>query len=249
MAIPATLLTIPGVQPLQLEVQNVEDLGPRMRRIVVSSPTLEEFTYRPGQDVMLVMGEQDGRPLSRRYTIRAHDPAAGTLELYIVAHGVDGPGARWAAAAKAGDRVEGVGPRGKIFLDDGAEWHLFFGDESAAAVSLAMLEAVPADIPARAYIEVTDEQDELPHSARHEVRWLHRATATTSANESGETLQQALETVELPPGKGHVYIAGEVRAVAALKQAALARGLAVEQISAKAYWGLGKPNASRGEPD
>ena len=240
MAVPATLLSIPGVQPLDLEVQAVEDLGPRMRRIVLGGAALRNFSYQPGQDVMLVLGEQSGRPLSRRYTIRSHDSQAATLELNIVAHGVDGPGARWAANATQGIRIDGVGPRGKIFLDPDAEWHYFFGDESAAPASLVMLEAVPANVAARAVIEVTNRDDELPHNAQHEVEWLHRERAQ---------LLQALQRAELPPGQGHIYIAGEVRVVATLKEAALARGVPAERISAKAYWGRGRPNATRGEPD
>jgi NADPH-dependent ferric siderophore reductase len=240
MVVPATLLSIPGVQPLELEVQEVQDLGPRMRRIVFTGAALRDFRYEPGQDVMLVLGEHAGRPLSRRYTIRSLDPRAGRLELNIVAHGVDGPGARWAASAQPGTRIDGVGPRGKILLDPSAAWHYFLGDESAAPVSLVMLEALPTDVPAAAWIEVVDELDELPHNALHEVHWLHR---------DGAHLQQALERAELPPGAGRIYIAGEVRLVAALKDAALARGVPAERISAKAYWGLGRPNATRGEPD
>lgn len=46
-------------------------------------------------------------------------------------------------ARDRGDRVDGVGPRGKVFLDPDAHWHLFLGDESAAPASLNMLEALP----------------------------------------------------------------------------------------------------------
>jgi NADPH-dependent ferric siderophore reductase len=245
MPVPASLLSIPGVQPLELEVRRVEDVGPRMRRIILTDPSLRQFRFQPGQDIMLVLGEQNGRPLSRRYTIRSLDTDAAALELNVVAHGVDGPGARWAASARPGTRIDGVGPRGKIFLDPTAEWHYFFGDESAAPVSLAMLEAVPANVPAAAWIEVTDAEDELPHQAQHAVHWLHRANASLA----NAPLLEALQKADLPAGVGHVYIAGEVRLVAALKEAALARGVPAERISAKAYWGLGRANATRGEPD
>jgi NADPH-dependent ferric siderophore reductase len=45
-----------------------------------------------------------------------------------------------------------------------------------------------------------------------------------------------------------VYIAGEVQIVSAVLRSALARGLAVEQLSPKAYWGRGKANENNGEP-
>ena len=46
-----------------------------------------------------------------------------------------------------------------------------------------------------------------------------------------------------------MYIAGEVQIIAAIQRAALARGLAPEQVSPKAYWGRGKSNANNGEPE
>jgi NADPH-dependent ferric siderophore reductase len=58
----------------------------------------------------------------------------------------------------------------------------------------------------------------------------------------------AVTGVGLPAGHGHAYLAGEARAVLALREALAARGLAPEQISAKAYWGLGRANAAHGEP-
>src|ERR1043166_2676322 len=128
--LPQRLLSIPGVRPLELEVVEAADMGPRMRCIRVTADNLRDFTYEPGQDVMLVLSGGE-RPLSRRYSIRGFDERTATLELNVVAHGVHGPGARWAASTESGDRVNGVGPRGKIFVNKSADWHLFLGDESA----------------------------------------------------------------------------------------------------------------------
>jgi len=242
--LPARLAGIPGVQPLDLEVVEVSELGARMRRILLASGGLRDFAYRAGQDVMLVLGGTPDRPLSRRYSIRRLDPQNGTVELNIVTHGVHGPGAAWAASVQVGDRVDGVGPRGKVFIDPEADWHLFLGDESAAPATLNMLEALPPSASGVAYLEVASTADELP--AAHEVRWLHRGEVPAI---SSTQLAEALASVALPSGRGHVYIAGEVQVVAGLQRAALARGLAPEQIFAKAYWGRGKANADRGEPD
>jgi NADPH-dependent ferric siderophore reductase len=197
---------------------------------------------------MLVLGMVDGRPLSRRYTIRGHDAQRQTLELNVVAHGVEGPGARWAAGARTGDRVNGVGPRGKIFLNPDADWHVFLGDESAAPGYLAMLEALPDAVAGVAYLGVTLAEDQLPTSAtgRHEVHWLHRGEVPAT---DSNLLVQAVGSMDLPAGRGHIYIAGEVQVVAEVRAAALARGLAAEQLSPKAYWGRGRANAPRGEPD
>jgi NADPH-dependent ferric siderophore reductase len=245
--LPPRLLTIPGVQPLELEVSDVSDLGPRMRRIRLTDATLDRFACQPGQDVMLVLAGSGERPLSRRYTIRGHDRAARLLELNIVAHGVHGPGAAWAAAAQPGDRINGVGPRGKIYLDPSADWHLFVGDETAAPGYLNMLEALSSETPGRAFLEVAAVEDELSSSASgtHEVTWLHRGDTPAI---SSDRLVATMQAVDLPAGRGHVYIAGEVQVVNAVLRAALARGLAAEQVSPKAYWGRGKSNENNGEP-
>jgi len=246
--LPARLLGIPGVRPLELEVADVSDIGSRMRRIRLTGSALADFTYKPGQDVMLVLGGTPDRPLSRRYSIRNLDRDTRTLELNVVTHAVQGPGARWAAGARAGASVGGVGPRGKVFVDPDADWHLFLGDESAAAASLHMLEALPPTVGGVAYLEVGAGADELPTTATgaHEVGWLYRGerAAITSA-----LLVQAMTSAVLPPGRGRVYIGGEVQVVAEVQRAALARGLATEQIFAKAYWGRDRANADRGEPD
>ena len=257
MPLPASVLGIPGVQPLEMQVVDLGDLGPRMRRVLLGAPAFgggagagggggESFAYQPGQDIMLVLGQAGDRPLSRRYSIRDIDRARGALELNVVVHGTGGPGARWAAGVQVGDAVNGVGPRGKITLAAAADWHLFVGDESAAPASLNMLEAVPAGTPAWALLEVTDAEDELPSRVPQAVRWLHRRAAPDGA---ASRLGQALANFTLPPGRGHLYIAGEVQMVAALREAALARGLEPAQVAAKAYWGRGRPNAPRGEPD
>jgi NADPH-dependent ferric siderophore reductase len=247
--LPERLLGIPGVQPLELEVVEVSDIGTRMRRIGLTGAGLADFAFRAGQDVMLVLGGTPERPLSRRYSIRHVDRSARLLELNIVTHGVHGPGAQWAAGAEVGDRVDGVGPRGKVFVDPDADWHLFLGDESAAPASLNMLEALPESTLGLAFLEITSSADELPTAASgaHDVTWLHRGTTSTAT--SSTLLVETMRAATLPPGRGHVYIAGEVQVVAEVQRAALARGLAPEQIFAKAYWGRGKPNADRGEPD
>jgi NADPH-dependent ferric siderophore reductase len=241
------LLAIPGVQPLELEVAEVGELGPRMRRILLTAPNLDTFSYLPGQDVMLVLGQAGDRPLSRRYTIRALDRPRRLLELNVVSHGVEGPGARWAAGAQPGDRVNGVGPRGKIFVDDDADWHLFLGDESAMAACLAMLESLPAGTRGEAYLEVAAPEDEVPFADGHAVRWLHRGQDRPAW--SSTLLREAMQAAPLPAGRGRVYVFGEVQIVAAVQRAALARGLAPEQVSPKAYWGRGKANANNGEPE
>ena len=96
---------------------------------------------------MLLVAADGRKPVRRRYTIRQFDPARLLLTIDVVLHG-DGPGERWVRSAQAGDRIEGIGPRGKIFPSPEADWHLFMGDEAAMPAILAMTESLPGDADA-----------------------------------------------------------------------------------------------------
>src|SRR5438445_6916276 len=130
----------------QLEVAVVQDLTPRMRRVQLTSPDLDRFDYLEGQDMALTFRRVAAPPVRRRYTIRHYDPDQRRLDLDFVLHG-DGPGMRWAQAARPGDSIEVVGPRGKITLLRDASWHLFGGDATAVPAARVMLEATSDDAP------------------------------------------------------------------------------------------------------
>src|SRR6516165_9612344 len=208
---------------MQLEVVDSSPLSPGMQRMVLTAPELAGLQYQPGQDMMLMVALDGDRPVRRRYTIRALDRERRLLTIDVVRH-ADGPGERWVAAARPGDKIEGIGPRGKIFLNPDADWHLFIGDDSALPAYLAMAGAVPAGARALVILEVPG----------------------PGAEQAAPV--EAAGTVALPPGRGHAYLAGEATVVLRLREALAARGLAPEQISPKAYWGRGRANASHGEP-
>ena len=229
---------------MQLGVVDSSPLSPGMQRLVLTAPELAGLEYQPGQDMMLMVAVDGDRPVRRRYTIRALDRERRLLTIDVVRH-ADGPGERWVAAARPGDKIEGIGPRGKIFLNPDADWHLFIGDDSALPAYLTMAGAVPAGARALVILEVPGPDAEQDAPAGAEVAWLHR-----DGRPAGDptVLVEAAGTVALPPGRGHAYLAGEATVVLRLREALAARGLAAEQISPKAYWGRGRANASHGEP-
>jgi NADPH-dependent ferric siderophore reductase len=235
-----------GTMRMRLEVAGNTQLTPHMQRLVLTAPELADLTYQPGQDVMLLVAVDGNRPVRRRYTIRALDTNRQLLTLDIVRHG-DGPGERWVLSAHPGDTIEGIAPRGKVFVKGGADWHLFAADESGLAAVFAMTGSLPTGARGAAFLEVPEPADEqkpdLP--AGITLTWLAR-----EGRPAGDpaALAAALQEVELPPGTGHVYLFGEARVVLALREVLAARGVPGEQVSAKAYWGRGKANAQHGEP-
>jgi NADPH-dependent ferric siderophore reductase len=235
-----------GTVRLDFEVVSSAELTPHMQRLRLTAPQLAGFGYLPGQDVMLLVAAEGSRPVRRRYTIRELDSAARLLTLDIVLHG-DGPGERWVRSAQPGDRIEGIGPRGKITTSDTADWHLFLTDESGLAAAFTMTQALPAGADATLVIEVPGESDEqdLPALASTRISWLHRL-----GDAPGDPAALAGEAadVELPAGRGHAYIFAEAKVVSRLRDVLAGRGLAEDQMSPKAYWGHGRANGGHGEP-
>ncbi len=240
---PGRLADIPS---WTLEVVAVVDISPSMRLARFAGPGLDGLTYLAGQDLMITFpGEGATR---RRYTIRRADLGAGTVDVCFALHGT-GPATRWIEAAGPGDRLEALGPRGNVVLADGVDWHVFVGDDSAVPAVLAMVEALPPGATAHAKLEVdgsADEQEHVPPpGAAVEIEWLHRADQLPGRT---TLLRDALAAYELPSGRGHVYLAGEVGAVFGMRDDLLSRGLTADAIDPKAYWSIGKGNLGHGEP-
>lgn len=220
------------------EVVAAAELTPRMRRVTVRCDAMTGASVRPAQDVELHLQEATGRRVKRRYTIRNFRPDSGEIDLDVVLHG-EGPGARWGETAAPGDVVRFQGPRGKLELRP-APAHLLVGDESALPAIAAICEALPADEPATAVIEVQDAADELPVAA--DTRWVHRAGADPG---SSQLLVDALAHVTITPGV-HAYLLGETRAMVTLRALLESRGVAHDAIFVKGYWNLGRPDRLAG---
>lgn len=232
-----------------LEVVEAASLTPSIHRVVVTAPGIEDLKHDPGQDLMLRIPLDGDRVVNRRYTIRRFDPDQRTVTIDVSLHGA-GPGTDWIRAAKAGDGVAAIGPRGKITVDAAADWHLFVADETGLPGVLAMIEALPSGAFAIALLEVdttADEQEPVGGEAEHvDLHWLHRLGASVPGDPG--PLLDAIGSVELPPGTGRAYLAAEARVVREVSRRLVEKGLAPGQISSKAYWRRGLPNAEHGEP-
>jgi NADPH-dependent ferric siderophore reductase len=233
----------------QLQVTDAFSLTPSFRRVVLTAPGIHGLRYQPGQDLMLRVPLGEDRVVNRRYTIRRFDSVQRRVTLDVSLHGA-GPGTDWISAARAGDRIDAIGPRGKITLRSDADWHLFLADETGLPGALAMLEALPAGSVASAVFEIDTAADELgfdaPRTGQLDLRWLRR-DGQTGPGDPGP-MAEAVAGVEFPDGVGHAYVAAEAGVVRGVTRLLAERGLRTEQISGKAYWRRGLPNAEHGEP-
>ncbi|MBU6234130.1 MAG: siderophore-interacting protein [Acidobacteria bacterium] len=220
------------------------------------SPSLHEIVLHgvsalagvPGNDVMLEV-THEGRPVRRRYSVRSVDRELDTLTLWIATHH-DGAGATLARTVTEGTALDVVGPRGKIGLDELADWHLCIGDVSSLAAFYRLAESIEPPGRVVFIIEVDDPADALTPS-------LPEGLGVTGIfvdrdgrpRGTADGLLSGLAAFAFPPDDGHAYLFGEFGAMNVLRTALLDRGLSPEAISLKAFWRVGSANADHGEPD
>ncbi|MFF7605932.1 SIP domain-containing protein [Streptomyces parvulus] len=231
--------------------------------------SLSLFLPHPGQSEPAVPLEQgdnwwqawrelpdDVRAVMRSYTLRAlrRDADGDTAEIDVdfVLHGLEpgaaleaGPAARWAASARAGDRVLLLGPavadNRAIRFRPPADTDLvvIWGDETAVPAACAIVESLPAGTRARVWLEVPHAEDvqDLATAADAEITWLVRDTAGGGPEATLATLREArLPDAERP----YVWIAGESGCVKALRRHFVGeRGIDRRRVTFVGYWRQG----------
>lgn len=123
----------------------------------------------------------------RTYTVRAVRPDAAEIDVDFVVHGADagnGPAAAWIATAAVGSELVVVGPDAMSrHSETGIDWRpgtanvlLLAGDETAAPAICSILESLPHNVLAYAFLEVPDAADAVPIQApaRCSATWLAR---------------------------------------------------------------------------
>jgi NADPH-dependent ferric siderophore reductase len=232
-------------------VVSTTPIAPHVREVVLQG-NARELVGQPGQDVTVRVESPDGHYLRRRYSVRALDDEADRFSLWVTT-GHEGPGSHWATTAIPGDHLDVVGPRGKILLDDGADWHLFVGDTSALAAAYRLAGSIEPPGQALFVIEVDDPDDALTTTFDEGLAvtgvFVERA-GRAPGDPTG--VLRALAAVEFPPGAdlvGHAYLFGEFSVMRRAKAALLDRGMTEDRIDLKAYWRSGRANQDHGEPD
>ncbi|MEU1280633.1 siderophore-interacting protein [Streptomyces sp. NPDC005805] len=218
--------------------------------------SLSLFLPHPGQrapvvpreagDMYAVLGAwralpHEERAVMRSYTLREQRAEDGEVDIDFAVHEDGGPACRWALATRAGDRVTVLGPAVadntavRCRPPEGTEWVLIWGDETALPAVAAILEWLPAGLPARVWLEVPHAGDrlELTTAADAEVTWLVRDEGSPSAVE-------AVSAAELPEGVPYAWIAGESGSVKALRRHLVnERGIDRRRVTFVGYWKRG----------
>lgn len=199
----------------EMRVVRAVQLTPAMRRLTLSGENLGRFAHDglhvrllfapspgvvPVWPVMAADGRQTWppgeRPAARVYTIRRIDVEAGEIDIDFVLHeGDEMPGARFGREARPGALVGMTGPGGGNLPP--ASHYVFLGDETALPAIARMLEELPPDARAKAFVEIADhsERQELAPRPGIELQWLSRegrpAGSTTLLADSLRALEPA----------------------------------------------------------
>ena len=225
-----------GLKDWQFKVVDTSQVTPHMRRVTLTADALDEFAPRPGQDVVLMLPDAEGTLGRRHYTVRRYDPGSRRVDIDVVMHSDSTPATRWALSSLPGDEVLAFGPRGRNVVQEGADWRLFVGDETAIPGFFGMIETLPSGAKAKAIIEIQSDEDRqaVATAADLDLQWLSRGGA--HAAPASAQLIQAIASFEPPAGVGHVYLLGETSTVRAQRQTLVALGFPKDRIFAEGYW-------------
>jgi NADPH-dependent ferric siderophore reductase len=239
-------------------------LSPQMVRVTFSGPTLADFADdgpdqrckvflpRSGRTAPPVPAGPDWylawrqlpdleRPIMRTYTVRRSRPAAREVDIDFVLREGTGPGTRWAAQARPGDRVTLLGPRADYFPPVGVDTQLLVGDATALPAIASIVEGLTVDQRARVFLEVDTPADELAliSCADVTVTWLHLGGCEPGRS---TLLLDAVRAAELPPGRMSAWIAGEAAIVRTVRRHLVCeRRLSAADIQFAGYWRVGAP--------
>lgn len=248
------LATVPTLPTFVTSVDEVRDLTPNLREIVLAGG-LEAFPSDGGDQFVYLMvprmggpeipdgytmadlrvADPDDAPLAAYYTVRSWDPVGHRMTLWAVLHGHDEGVGGWAARCEVGDRVACWGPREGFGTGQDARSHLFVVDESGLAAAAALIDELPPTAPVRVIAETVDADHELRFDRDDiDVSWLHRGDE--AAGVGTRLLDEVRATVT--DGEGLVaFGAAESRQITAVrKHLRRELGMPATAVSMTGYW-------------
>lgn len=243
----------------RLQVLRAWRVTPNMRRVILTGPELEGFSfYRHGLGpyVKLLVpqvnfknpswpqigangafeGPADRKPSVRTYTVRDFDEERQELAIDFVLHGEEGPASRWAAKAEPGDSIALL-ERG-FSQPYGVDRYVFIGDHTALPAIAQSLENLPDDSRGQAVIFLEHAEDRQPFRAPPglSIDWLiGRKTIE---------LPSLMRDLKLSPAETNedlfLWVGAEARLARSLRSHAKNElGLTKDQYSILNYWRLG----------
>ncbi len=215
-------------------IERIEPLTPTSTLVRLAGPKLVGFRWTPGDHVRIPIGNMF---TLRTYSIWDGDPRAGWLELVLFDHGTpNSVGLDWAAKLQLGQHVRLVRDPRTFKIEPTASFHLFVGEETAAAGFGAMIRSLPATADVRGVIQANTAADHigLPRPLRRIERDGRPAAAS-------QQLVDAVAALDLPDLPGIAYLAGEARTIQMVRSQLVGeRGWPRRNVRTKPFWTPGK---------
>jgi NADPH-dependent ferric siderophore reductase len=240
-------------RPRRVEVVDVSDPTPRIRRVrlagdladlPVTGPTDHAklfFPPAPGQEPPEpelsprgLVAPPAGAPRPyREYTLRRHDPAAGTVDVDLVRHG-GGLAGTWAEDPRGALWL--YGPRSSAVVEP-RDWYLLGGDETALPALARWVEQLPA-VPVHVVVEVADAAEaaylgDVPPHVTVDARPRDGAAPGTTT-----LLDEAVAAFTPPPGEGFAWMGAEAGALRPVRRR-LRAILPTAAVDLDGYWRRG----------
>ncbi|MEU4447119.1 siderophore-interacting protein [Actinosynnema sp. NPDC050801] len=257
----ASLITAPANQrdvfdQFVMVVGAVADVSAHVRRVTFRADEFADFRVTGPDECFGLLMPPPGRPLTmpsadrvnvrtairalpaedqpdlRWYTVRAHRPELGEIDVDFVLHGDAGPGTRWATRAAPGQSA-GFRAGNSGYRAPSAGTILLAADETALPALCAILESgVPADT--RIFAELPDESYRPDVDAP--VTWLYRGGDTP-----GSHILRAL-TENPSPAPDYAWVCGESTLATDIRRHLVKdRGVDRRSVTFSGYWKLGAP--------
>ncbi len=225
------------------DVTTVQQLTPGMIRVTLAGEGLtgwkstgvgDEYVrtfFPPGEDrteVPLPIPTEKGwewpegetsSPM-RNYTIRAHRPETGEVDIDFVVHD-GGVAAAWALEAAPGERIGINTPAGLYEAPDDLKWQLLVADQTGLPAALRLAETAPTGVRTRVVLEVPDAEHEQPcGDPNAEIRWVHGGNGH-GPSRLDEIVRASLSELTGDEGElpgGYVWVAGETKVLRAVRK-------------------------------
>jgi NADPH-dependent ferric siderophore reductase len=246
-------VTVTAVAQPARNVRRLTLAAPELQRLTMLGPdeffgllmpgegqTLPDLSGISGPNPRPVLAElpPEQQPALRWYTVRAHRPALGEVDVDVVVHGDAGPGSAWVRRARVG-QVAAYQTGTACYRRGHGGHQVIAGDETAVPAIAAILEQLDDEVVPHVFVEVPSARDDLPgmpSPPRGTVTVVERGTG-----EPGSALLTALRAADLP-GLTYGWACGEQALAAAVRRHLVdVRGLTKTSVYFCAYWILGRP--------
>lgn len=212
-------------------------LNTRLVRITLEVEDPDVLDVKPAADSAVGVyfpGSDEGR----NYSVRFQDGARIDLDIFLHEPGLHsaGPGTTWASGTGPGDRVGLDHARSWYRPPADTDWQLLITDLSGLPATARIIEALPADVPAVAIVEVAADDDLTYLPARPNVTVI--ATVATGNGHAPSLLTELTRDVELPASRGYCWFAGEAAQSRAVRKYVRGLGWTIDQFDITGYWRL-----------